>query len=167
MSIVKISDSTIRDAANRGDDDFLKVIVTAISDEVGGELNTYAIQHLNKEQITLWGYYILREEVMDGGFVQLIHNGYGPFFFDNPFAKILKDWGIRDLSKLLFGVRNLYYKKCVELTKECSDEEFMSLFEKHPEFDEYDDNFVENEELFTSQIAYFVDEHLEQFVLIE
>ena len=43
----------------------------------------------------------------------------------------------------------------------------MALFEKYPEFDDLDDAFVENEEMFTSQVAHYVDEHIERFVNIE
>jgi len=64
-------------------------------------------------------------------------------------------------------VKKLYYACHEELEKECSDEEFMALFEQFPQFDEFDDTFVENEEEWTSAIAYYVDEHLEQFVIIK
>ena len=50
------------------------------------------------------------------------------------------------------------------LTAECSDEEFMALFEKYPEFDDLDDEFIEMEEDVTDLIAHYVDDHLEQFV---
>ena len=41
------------------------------------------------------------------------------------------------------------------------------MFEQMPEFDDCDDSFVENEEQWTAAIAYYVDEHLDQFVTIE
>ena len=53
------------------------------------------------------------------------------------------------------------------IEQECSDEEFMALFEQYAEFDDLDDAFVENEEMFTSQVARYVDEHIEHFVTIE
>ncbi|MBP5392741.1 MAG: DUF4375 domain-containing protein, partial [Bacteroidaceae bacterium] len=46
------------------------------------------------------------------------------------------------------------------------DEEFMALFEKYPEFDDLDDEFIEMEEEVTDLIAHYVDEHLEQFVQV-
>ena len=60
--------------------------------------------------MTLIAYMTLREEVMDGGFVQLIHNGYGDFIFLNPFAKAIKDWGLKDLSKMIYEAKKLYWK---------------------------------------------------------
>lgn len=166
MLEVKLSNEALQEAGKQGFDEFLTLIVEAISKEAGGELNAESMEKLNASQITLWGYFMLRDEVMDGGFVQLIHNGYGPFFFDNPFAKILKDWGVRELGKLMFEVRKLYYKHGDDLTRECNEDEFMALFEKHPEFDEFDDEFVENEEMFTSAIACYVDDNIQEFVIV-
>ena len=103
----------------------------------------------------------------DGGFVQLIYNGYGGFIFDNPFAKVLRDWGLRDLAKMLFSVRKLYKEYGPKIQRDCSDEEFMAMFEQYPEFDDYDDEFVENEEAWTAGVAHYVDEHIEEFVVVE
>ena len=51
-----------------------------------------------------------------------------------------------------------------EIEKDCTDEEFMAMFEKYEEFDEFDDDFVENEEDWTAMIAAYVDDHLNDFV---
>ena len=163
---VKIADSALCEAAKEGMDAFLAVFVDAISSTVGGELNAESMSRLNPEQITLWGYAILREELMDGGFVQLIHNGYGPFFFDNPFAKAMRLWGLKDFSKLIYKAKKFYDESKDELTKDCDEDEFMALFERFPQFDDLDDEFVENEEEITGGIAHYVDEHIEQFAVI-
>ena len=47
-----------------------------------------------------------------------------------------------------------------------SDEEFMSLYEKLPAFEDFDDEFVTNEEKWTEQVAVYVDNHLEEFIKI-
>lgn len=164
---ITVKDNLLREAANTGMDEFLSVFVHAIKDAIGGELNAENMAMLNAKQITLLAYDMLHDEVMDGGFVQLIHNGYGPFIFLNPFAKALKQWGMRDLSKLIYEAHTLYNKYGKEIEQECSDEEFMALFEQYAEFDDLDDAFVENEEMFTSQVARYVDEHIEHFVTIE
>ena len=103
---------------------------------------------------------------MDGGFVQLIHNGYGPFIFLNPFAKAMRLWGIKEMTNLIYDGRKLFEKYQEELTRECTDEEFMALFEQYPEFDELDDLFVEMEEEVTEKVARYVDEHIENFATV-
>ena len=164
---IKINDKDLSTAANEGMDQFLTTIINAFKQQVGEEeLNAQAMQQLTADQITLWGYMILRDELMDGGFVQLIYNGYGPFFFDNPFAKAMRLWGLHDFSKLLYKAKKVYDEHKADLTKERSDEDFMALFEQYPEFDDLDDEFVEEEENITSAVAYYVDEHMTDFVEI-
>ena len=98
---VNISSETLKQAAQEGVDEFVLAVKDAIADAAGGELNAAALGNLNAEQVTLWGYFILREEVMDGGFIQLIYNGYGSFFFRNPFARAVEGWGMDELGSII------------------------------------------------------------------
>lgn len=163
---VQIPETAIIQAASEGMDAFIAVFVNAIKDSVGGELTAETMQQLNADQITLWGYAILHEEVMDGGFIQLIQNGYGPFIFLNPFAKALRLWGLKDLQKLIYKGRKLFEENEEALTAELSDEEFMALYEQFPKFDDLDDEFIMEEANYTEAIATYIDEHLEQFATI-
>lgn len=166
MIKVTVKDSDLRLAAEEGMDAFVGVFLKALHDKVGEELTAETMAQLNVSQITLMGYEILQREVMDGGIIQLIHNGYGGFIFLNPFAKLMRDWGLRDLAKMLFDCKKLYNKYHEQIECECTDEEFMAMFEKFPEFDDFDDEFVENEEQFTAMIAAYVDDHIEVFAEI-
>lgn len=166
MMEINITDNQLRTAAGEGMDAFIGVFTSAIKNAIGGELNADNMAKLNADQITLLAYEMTRDEVMDGGFVQLIHNGYGGFIFLNPFAKAMKLWGLKELSKLIYNVHTLYLKYRDELEKDCSDDDFMALFEKYPEFDDYDDDFVENEEEWTEFVARYVDEHIDRFANI-
>lgn len=168
MINVTIHDETLRKAAAQGTDAFVDAFVTAIKDAVGGQLTQENIAQLNADQMTLLVWDVLHQEVMDGGFVQLIHNGYGPFVFKNPFAKAVKQlWGMRELSKLVYDAHTLYIKYGEKLERECTDEEFIALFEQYPEFDDMDDTFVEEEEAWTEQIARYIDEHIDHFAKID
>jgi hypothetical protein len=166
MIQVEVKDVDLQNAAAKGMDEFLQVFVDGIYSAIGGEITQESLSSLNSDQITLLAYFLLRDEVMDGGFVQLIHNGYGGFIFKNPFAKAMKMWGLRDLSKMIYDVHTLYAKHHEEIEKECTDDEFMALFEQFPDFDEYDDDFVENEEKWTSEIAHYVDDNIDSFAKI-
>ncbi len=166
MIQVEVKDVDLQNAAAKGMDEFLQIFVDGIYSAIGGEITQESLSSLNSDQITLLAYFLLRDEVMDGGFVQLIHNGYGGFIFKNPFAKAMKMWGLRDLSKMIYDVHTLYAKHHEEIEKECTDDEFMALFEQFPDFDEYDDDFVENEEKWTSEIAHYVDDNIDSFAKI-
>ena len=167
MIQVTINDHSLRQAASEGMDAFVGAFVAAIKEAIGGQLTAENMGELNADQITLLAWDTLHEEVMDGGFVQLIHNGYGPFIFKNPLAKALKLWGLRDLSKLIYNAHTLYVKHHEALERDCTDDEFMALFEQFPEFDDLDDEFVEQEEMWTEQIARYVDENIERFATVK
>lgn len=166
MKEVTIQDAVLRKAAGEGMDAFVASFVEAIRHAIGGELTPQTLSELNSDQITLLAWQTLHDEVMDGGFVQLIHNGYGPFIFKNPLAKALKLWGLRDLSKLIYEAHTLYNKYHETIERDCTDDEFMALFEQFPEFDDMDDEFVEREEAWTEQIARYIDEHIDKFAKI-
>ena len=167
MIQITIKDSQLSQAALDGMDAFVGVVVSAIREAIGGELTPENMQELNADQVTLLAWDTLHEELMDGGFVQLICNGYGPFIFKNPFAKALnKMWGIRDLSKMLYEVHTLWLENREALERDCTEEEFMALYEQYPQFDDYDDAFIEDEPRWTEEIAHYVDNHIEQFATI-
>ena len=167
MKQVTIQDATLQKAATEGMDAFVGAFVTAIKEAIGGELTADTLSELNSDQITLLAWDTLHQEVMDGGFVQLIHNGYGPFIFKNPFAKAVKLWGMRELSRLIYDAHSLYVKYHEQIERDCTDDEFMALFEQFPEFDDLDDEFVEREEEWTEQVAHYIDEHIEKFANVE
>ena len=167
MIEIKIKDETLRQAAGEGMDAFVGAFVKAIREAIGDELTAETMGQLSSDQVTLLAWDTLHEEVMDGGFVQLIHNGYGPFMFKNPVAKALKLWGLRDLSKLIYDAHTLYTKHGSAIERDCTDEEFMALFEQYSDFDNLDDDFVEHEEEWTAQIAEYIDQHIENFATIE
>ena len=167
MKEVIVKDADLQQAAMEGMDAFVGVFVKAIYEAIGGELTAETMSELNADQLTLLAWDILHEEVMDGGFVQLIHNGYGAFIFKNPVAKVLRMWELREPSKLLYEAHTLWLKHKDVIEKDCSDEEFMSLFEQFPDFDDLDDQFVEHEEDWMDDVAHYIDDHLERFATIE
>lgn len=166
MIEVKVKEAQLIAAAEAGMDEFIQVFVDAIYEAIGGQLTAETMAQLNSDQITLLGYHALRDEVMDGGFVQLIHNGWGAFFFRNPFDKAVRSWGMQELCSIIRRGHKLYDKYHRELEADCTDEEFMALFEQFAEFDEIDDRFVECEEAFTDSVAHYVDEHLDRFCTV-
>ena len=163
---VKIPEKEVVRAAQQGMDEFVGLFRDRIMEAVGGALTAETLPRLTADQTTLVAYLIVRDEVMDGGFVQLIHNGYGPFIFLNPFAKAMDQWGERDFRNLIYKGRTLYEKYGKALEHDCTDEEFMALYEQYPAFDDLDDAFVEMEEELTARVAHYVDEHLEDFATI-
>ena len=163
---VSIAEKEIVEAAGKGCEAFVELFVEKTLQAIGGELTAETMAKLSADQITLLAYWTVRQEVMEGGFIQLIHNGYGPFIFLNPFAKAMRMWGAREFSKLIYDGRALYEKYAEPLTRDCTDEEFMALYEQYEEFDELDDEFIEMEEEVTETVAHHIDENLSNFVTV-
>ncbi len=161
-----ISDEDLRKGAEEGMDAFLKVFTDKYLEVTGGEINAETMPMLNGCQHSLLGYHFFREEVSEGGFVQLIQNGYGPYIFDNPFAKAMRLFGAKDFSKLVYEAKKIYDSNKDDLTKDCTDDEFMAMYEQYEVFDDIEEKFMEMEEYVTATIAEYVDEHISDFAEI-
>ena len=104
--MIEVTDVALRQAAGEGMDAFIGVFTGAYKKEIGGEMTAGTMSLLTGEQHSLLAYQIFRDEVMEGGFCQLIQNGYGGYIFDNPFAKVMRLWGVGDLSKLVYAANS-------------------------------------------------------------
>ena len=160
---IQITRNNLEAATNESGEAVAREVKNAI-EQACGSLTVETLTALNAEQVTLWAFFILHDEVMDGGFVQLIHNGYGPFFFRNPFTKAMQLWGIDTIVPIMRHAEKLYRKHGADIEKPCSDEAFMALFEQFPQFDDLDDEFVEEEENICQAVGQYVADHLERFV---
>ncbi len=103
--MIQIKDSDLRAAVLKGMDEFIQVFTDAYKGVLGEDFSAENMRLLTGEQHTLLAYSIFREEVMEGGFCQLVQNGYGAYIFDNPFAKAMRLWGAVDFSKLLYKAK--------------------------------------------------------------
>lgn len=164
--MVQVSDAVLRQAAAEGMDAFIKVFTDAYETALDGEWTIESMSRLTAEQHSLLAYHILRDELMEGGFCQLIQNGYGGYIFLNPFAKVMRQWGLDELAKMIYAARKIYDAHREDLERERTDEEFMAMYEQYEAFDELEDEFLEKEEDFTSRVATYVDEHLNLFASV-
>lgn len=161
--MIQISDSQLAQAAEKGMDEFLKVFTNAYLKAVDGDISAENIDTLNGFQHTLLALRFFTEEVNEGGFVQLIQNGYGGYIFDNPVAKALKQMGATRLSKILYKAKEIYDKHREELERETTEEEFNAMYVDFEVFDELEEKFFYVEEEEIAIIAQYVDENLEDF----
>ena len=161
--MIKLSDAVLQKAAGEGMDEFNKVFTDKYKEEIGGELTAGTMALLKGEQHSLLAYQIFRDEIMVGGFCQLIQNGYGGYIFDNPFAKVMRLWGAEEFSKLVYRAKKIYDAHREDLEKERTEDEFMAMYEQYEAFDELEEEYFEMEEQVTVIIASYVDEHLELF----
>ena len=161
--MIKLSDAVLQKAAGEGMDEFIQVFTDKYKEVIGGELTAGTMALLTGEQHSLLAYQIFRDEIMVGGFCQLIQNGYGGYVFDNPFAKVMRVWGAEEFSKLVYRAKKIYDAHREDLEKERTEDEFMAMYEQYEAFDELEEEYFEMEEQVTAIIANYVDEHLGLF----
>jgi len=164
--MIQIKDAVLAAAAKTGMDEFLQVLTDAYLDAIGGELTAENMPLLNGSQHTLLAFHFFTKEMREGGFVQLIQNGYGGYIFSNPFAKAIKQFGALELAKLIYKAKEIYDPNKSKLERDTTDEEFNALYVEFEVFDELEEIYFDIEEKQTSLIAAYVDEHITDFAEI-
>jgi len=164
--MIQISNKKFKTAAEKGMDEFLQVFTDAYLEALAGNLTAENMDKLNGYQHTLLAYRFLTEELNEGGFVQLIQNGYGSYIFGNPVAKAFKQFGAKDLAKIIYKAKEIYDAHREELERETTEDEFTAMYVDFEVFDELEEQYFEMEEEQTAIIASYVDEHIEDFAEI-
>jgi tetratricopeptide (TPR) repeat protein len=116
-------------------------------------------------QHTLFAYNLLYGQVSNGGFIQLIQNGYGGYIFDGPFSDIIKSWGAVKTSEITDKAKIVYDTYKEELEQEKTAEEFSELYTKIKDFEELETEFYEIMDGETEIIRKYVEENINDFVI--
>ncbi len=164
--MIQIKDSDLALAAKKGMDEFLRVFTDAYLKAVDGNLTADNMPLLNGSQHTLLAHRFFQDEMRDGGFVQLIQNGYGGYIFTNPFAKAIKQFGAVELAKIIYKAKEIYDPNKITLERETTDEEFNAMYVDFEVFDDLEEIYFEIEEQQTALIAEYVDNHITEFAEI-
>lgn len=122
---------------------------------IDGQLTDDNMNLLSLNEHCLLAYRYLRDEVMDGGFIQLIQNGYGPYVLLGPFPMLMKkEWGQKQFGQFLFDVAREYKAHRAELEADKSDDDFMAQYEQFEALNDYGDDYLdEYEETVTPAIV--------------
>ena len=86
-----------------------------------------------------------------------------------PFPYILKkEWGMKELSQLIYNVKSEYQRHREQLECAMTDEEFMALYEQLETLNELGDDFLDDhQEEATPRVASYVAEHADTFQITE
>ena len=153
---------------------FIEWVTDGYLAAIGGGLTAENMDMLSAEQHAVLCYRYVLDEVMEGGFIQLIMNGYAPYVLEGPFPMVVKkQWGsvegqekvMKDFSKLLYEVKKEYHKHQEELSQDMSDEDFMAMYEQLEELNEFGDDFLdEHQEEVTPAVAKMIVENLDEYM---
>ncbi len=116
-------------------------IVEPLHEEMYRRQNFELMDELTDEQQLMLTYDYVKMQVMQGGFIQLIQNGYVGLLPDMP------DWlyalNINDMAEVIDDALKVFVLNRELLTKTTTVEEFALLYAELKEFEAIDDRFME------------------------
>ncbi|WP_373741654.1 DMP19 family protein [Neisseria sp.] len=119
---------------------------------------------LNDAQHTLVALCYLDSQVQEGGFVQLIAQGFGSYVFDNPVADSLRRWRIKPVPKILDKAVALYRKHGADIERLASDGlPAETLRAQFADFEELDADYYDAADEDLAAAAAYVREHWAEF----
>ena len=135
--------------------DFLNATTDSLIDRIGGQLTEQNMNMLTLKEHIMLAYRYLRDEVMEGGFIQLIQNGYGPYVLLGPLPMLMKrELGLKKFGQLLFNVQHEYKANRETLEADKDDDEFMAQYEQFEQLNDYGDDYLDDyEEVVTPAVA--------------
>jgi thiaminase len=110
------------------------------------------MEKFNEDQHTLLAYLYLDSEVCNGGFIQLIQNGYGGYIFNNPFSEYIKSWGAEKAAEIVEKAKIIYNKYKKELEEEKSIDEFSELYKEITDFEPLENEYYKINDSETERI---------------
>lgn len=115
-------------------------LVLPLHEELYKKQDFSFIETLSPGQELLIRYDYVRMQVLQGGFIQLIQNGYINLLLAMP--EMLTQVGAPEMAQLLDDVLKVYTLNADDLGKETSVEEFAKLYEEFKEFEGLDAHFT-------------------------
>jgi hypothetical protein len=157
-----------KDIENAKDDawDFIYIFLDKYFEIINNSKDKEIMNEFNEYQHTLMAYMYLDSEVCNGGFIQLIQNGYGGYIFNNPFSEYIKSWGAKKVAGIVDRAKVIYDKYKKELEEEKSMEEFSEVYKKITEFEPLESEYYKINDSETEKIKEYVENHLNNFAKI-
>jgi hypothetical protein len=123
------------------------------------------LDDLSEGQQLLLSYDYVRTQVMQGGFIQLIQNGYIGLLPDIP--GWLYKINAPEMAKTVDDVLKVYVLNRELLDKKTTVEEFALLYQELKEFEEIDERFARLDEDTIAKMMEYAKTHIDEFAIIE
>ena len=120
------------------------------------------VDELSEGQQIMVTYDYIRVQVGQGGFIQLIQNGYVLLLPNMP--EWLQKVGANDMAKVIDDVLKVYVLNRELLDKDHSVEDFAKLYDELNEFEEIDKRFSQYDTTTIKSIVKYADNNLSQFI---
>jgi hypothetical protein len=121
------------------------------------------LREFNSAQYTLLAYSYLDNQICNGGFIQLIQNGYGKYIFDNSFSKRIKKWGAEETAKIVEEAKKIYKKNKNILETKTPVKNFSMLHEDIKDFERLENNYCKINIQDAKNVKEYVENHIHDF----
>lgn len=159
-----VSKEELEQKLSGSDEEVFEWLAEPIHEELYKRQDFTFIDQLSEAQQLLISYDYLRMQVLQGGFIQMIQNGYIGILPNMP------DWlnhlGDKHMSKTLDDVLKVYVLNREILDKETSVEEFAKLYDEMQEFVALDEQFVHQHPDTLHLIVENAKAHIEDFIKV-
>ncbi|RSK44456.1 DMP19 family protein [Hymenobacter perfusus] len=155
--------ATVLTQANADDWEYLFVFIDAYTSQAEPDMLVNQLFSFPDDACTLILYSELHGQVTNGGFIQLIQNGYGRLIFDNPLAQDLERWGALQLARIVQEAGVIYHTHKSLLERKRTLAEFSALYKEFQYFDPLETRFYEVMDEQTALIRTYVEQHNAQF----
>lgn len=160
----EVSKDVFEEKAKGGAEELFEFLVEPLHEELYKKQDFTFIDELSAGQQLLISYDYTRMQVLQGGFIQMIQNGYIGILPGMPeWLKMVKD---RHMAKTIDDVLKVYVLNREMLDKQTSVEEFAKLYDELKEFETLDEQFMAQNEDTLQLIADYALAHTEDFVKI-
>ncbi len=122
------------------------------------------LDELSEGQELMLSYDYVRMQVMQGGFIQLIENGYVGLLMDMP--EWLNMIGAKDMAKLIDDALKVYVLNKEMLEKSNTPEEFAKLYDELKEFEILDENFTHLNDDTNRKILQYAIDNIDEFAIV-
>ncbi len=144
--------------------EYYELLVEPLHEELYRRKDFSFLDELTEGQQLLLSYDYIRMQVMQGGFIQLIQNGYVGLL--PPMPNWLFAINANDMAKLIDDVLKVYVLNHEMLEKETTVEEFAALYEELKEFEILDERFAQLNEATMNKILAFATKHITEFAIV-
>ncbi|MBS1687519.1 MAG: DUF4375 domain-containing protein [Bacteroidetes bacterium] len=145
--------------------DLYDLLVQPLHEEMYKRQTFEFMNELSEGQQLLLSYDYVQTQVLQGGFIQFIQNGYVSLLLSLP--GWLEDIGANDMSKVIDDVLKVYVLNRERLDAETSVEDFAKLYNEFTEFEILDKEFAELNDETIQQILDYALEAIEDFAVVK
>ncbi len=163
LFLPEVDPAKLKAALTSGDDDALyELLVTPLHEELYKRQDFDFLDDLTHGQQILLSFDYIQAQVGQGGFIQLLQNGYVALLPNLP--EMLDEIDAEPMAQLIDDVLRVYVLNYEMLDKETTPEEFAKLYEEFKEFEILDERFAQLKPETIRLLLTYARKHIEEFV---